>query len=910
MTTYRLDRLLNPRSIALVGASPRDQSVGRKILANLRRAEFPGPIHLVNPHYPEIEGVKSVANVGDLSAIDLLIVASPPESVPDIVDTAGKHGCSAAVIITSGLGKGEGSLMEVTRQAASRHGVRLLGPNCLGIQMPRAKLDASFSAHMAMPGELAVISQSGAIAAGMVEWAAQRSVGFSAVVSLGNQIDADFGDLLDYFATDTATRAIVLYIESIQDAPKFMSAARAAARAKPVIAIKAGRHMQAATAARTHTGALAGTDAVYEAAFRRAGLVRVLDLDELFDAAETLSHIHPFPGNRLAILSNGGGMGVLAVDRLLDLGGQLAEIGGDASRSLDALLPPTWSKANPVDIVGDADAHRYAATLDALLTDPSNDGILVINVPTALASAQAAAGAVAAAVRKHRNEHGFSKPVFGIWVGDNGDAAAELEAAGIPHYPSETDALRGFMHLVRYREGLDILMAAPRSAPSGFCPDIEKARAIAKHALEEKRTWLDPTEVAAVLKAYGIPAASVSLARNAAEAVDLARPLLQTGAVVLKILSPDILHKSDIGGVRLHLRSEREVQEAADAILTSARDQNPAARIMGLTVHPMIIRPHSRELIAGIANDKTFGPVVVFGAGGVSVEVINDKAIALPPLDPRLALDLISRTRIARLLEAHRDIPAVDVKALALVLVRLSQLAADVPEISELDLNPLLADRDGVVALDARIAVSQPIPGWRGHPRFSIRPYPKEWEFHGRTRDGMELLIRPVRPEDEPLYVPFLEKVTSEDLRLRFFAAARNFTHAFVARLTQIDYARAMAFAAICKVTGEILGVSRLHILTHGNVAEFAILVRSDVKGRGIGWLLMRTLLDYARAEGVAEVMGEVLAINVRMIQMCEALGFVVTMNDHDAAIRMVRLQLDPLKASPDTKRIAMQSTK
>ncbi len=823
---------------------------------------------------------------------------------------AGKQGCATAVIITSGLGSGEGSLMEDTRQRANKHGMRLLGPNCLGVQIPRVGLDASFAANMANSGELALISQSGAIAAGMVEWAARRSVGFSAVVSLGNQIDIDFGDLLDYFAVDPVTRAIILYIESIQDAPKFMSAARAAARAKPVIVIKAGRHAQAAAAALTHTGALAGSDAVYDAAFRRVGLVRVLGLDELFDAVETLGHVHPFPGSRLSILSNGGGMGVLAVDRLLDLGGQLAEIGRDAFRSLDAVLPGTWSKANPVDIVGDADSRRYAMALDVLLADPSNDGILVINVPTALASAKAAASAVAASVQKYRCEHASPKPVFAVWVGDNGEAEALLDAAGIPHYTSEADAVRGFMHLVQYRQRLDALMAAPPGLPADFLPDTKAARTIARRALEERRGWLDPVEVATILKVYDIPAAPVSLAHNAAEAVTLARPFLEAGTVALKVCSPDIVHKSDVGGVRLNLGSERAVQEAAAAILASVEAARPSARISGLTVHPMVHRPRARELIAGIANDKTFGPVVVFGAGGSAVEVISDKALALPPIDLALAQDLISRTRIARLLKAYRDVPAADERALAVVLTRLSQLAADVPEISELDLNPLLADENGVIALDARIAVSEPIPGWRGYPRFSIRPYPKEWERHVSAPQGMRLLIRPVRPEDELLYGQFLSKITPQDLRLRFFATAKNFTHGFIARFTQIDYARAMAFAAIHEATGEFLGVSRIHILTHRNAAEFGILVRSDVKGQGIGWLLMRALLDYARAEGIEEIVGEVLSDNAAMLQMCKELGFAVTTSDEDASVRWVKLRLAPSEASAEEGQAASQPTK
>lgn len=902
MTTYRLDQMFAPRSVAVVGASPRERSVGRKILRNLKAAGFAGPIRLVNPNYAEVEGVAAIKDIAELPPTDLLIIASPPAAVPEAVAIAAARGCPAAVIVTAGLGQGAGSLAGAVEHSAHAHGMRLLGPNCLGIQVPRVKLDASFAARMSQPGDLALISQSGAIVAGLVEWAARRSLGFSGVVSLGNQIDVDFGDLLDYFATDHATRAIVCYIESIQDAPKFMSAARAAARVKPVVVIKAGRHAQGAVAARTHTGALAGSDAVYDAAFRRAGLVRVLDLDELFDAAETLGHVRPFKGSRLAILTNGGGIGVLAVDRLIDFGGRLATISTPTMAALDATLPPIWSKSNPIDIAGDADAARYAAAMEATLSDPDNDAVLVMNVPTALAPAGEAAAAVVSAVRESRNKVYPPKPVFGVWVGDSGEAEAQFEAAGIPHYRSETDAVRGFMHLVRYRDGQDALMATPPSLPADFAPDVAAAQQIVQAATESGRTWLDPIEVAALMGAYAIPIASVTLARDPEEAVAAARSLLKNGPVAVKILSPDIIHKSDIGGVRLNLAEENAVREATAGILARARQAKPDARITGVTIHPMIVRPKARELIAGLADDPTFGPVVVFGAGGTAVEVIDDKALALPPLDLKLAHDLIGRTRVSRILRRYRDVAAANQEAVALVLVKLAQLAADVPEISEVDLNPLLADETGVIALDARVAVAKTPAGRRrraavGNPRFSIRPYPKRWEGTAQLPDGTPLLVRPVRPEDEALYPPFLKRVTPDDLRLRFFAPVKEFSHQFIARFTQIDYARAMAFVVIDPSSGEMLGVGRLHRLTHSDQAEYAVLVRSDLKGRGLGWLLMQTLIEYAREEGIGALKGEVLAENSTMLQMCVELGFNIADSPTEPAIRVVTL---PIAAKAD----------
>jgi acetyltransferase len=894
MSTYRLDKLLAPRAVALVGASPRPTSVGRMILKNLREAGFAGPIALVNPKYPEIDGVRAVKDIADLSApLDLVIVAAPPPAVPGIVATAAARGCQAAIIITAGLGHGPGSLAEATRLAARAHGLRLVGPNCLGVLAPRAKLNASFAAHMPRSGDLALISQSGAIAAGMVEWAAARAVGFSGIVSLGDQIDVDFGDLLDYFALDRATRAILLYIESINDARKFMSAARAAARVKPVVVIKSGRHSQGAKAAATHTGALAGSDAVYEAAFRRAGLLRVLDLDELFGAAETLGKVRPFGGKRLAVLTNGGGIGVLAVDRLVDLGGTLAELSPEAMTQLDAALPPIWSRANPVDIAGDADAARYTAALEALLADPASDAILVMNVPTALASPVEAASSVASVAQRHRNTVVQGKPVFAVWVGGSEPAFDALQAAGIPAYATEADAVAGFMHLVRYREAIDALMATPPSMPQDFSPDVPAARRVIDDAVRDGRGWLDPTEVTRLLAAYSIPIAPALLARDPDEAATVAAPLLSGGGtVVVKILSPDIVHKSEVGGVRLNLTSEQAVREATADILHRARTLKPDARITGVTIHPMVVRPKARELIAGIADDPTFGPVIVFGRGGTAVEVIDDKALALPPLDLRMARELIARTRVSRVLKAYRDVPAADENAVALVLVKLAQLAADLPQVRELDLNPMLADKDGLITVDARVAITPAAASSRGplgHPRFAVRPYPKEWERHVALRDGTKVLARPVRPEDEPLYGPFLAAVTPEDFRLRFFAPVREFSHTFVARFTQIDYARAMAFLAIEEASGAMLGVVRLHADANYESGEYAILVRSDMKGKGLGWQLMQLIMEYARAEGLKTIEGQVLRYNVTMLAMCRDLGFDITADPDDADIWRVK---------------------
>jgi acetyltransferase len=897
MSTYHLKNLLSPRSVALVGASPRQTSVGRAILGNIRKANFKGEFGLVNTRYREIDGVTTVDSLGKLPfAPELVVMTAPANAIPGLVNEAGKKGAAGALIITAGLGHGAGSLAEATERAARTYGMRLIGPNCLGIMMPGANLNASFAAHMPCAGNLALISQSGAIATGMVEWAAQRAVGFSGIVSIGDQLDVDIADLLDYFALDSKTRAILLYVEAVKDASKFMSAARAAARIKPVVVVKSGRMAQGAKAAATHTGALAGSDAVYDAAFGRAGILRVSDLRELFDCAETLGRVESPPGKRLAILTNGGGIGVLAVDRLAELGGIPAEIGPATRERLNAVLPPNWSGSNPVDIVGDADAARYAAALELLLADASNDAILVMNVQTAIASADDIAATVTGLIGKYHQQHQRSaKPVLAVWVGADPKVIDLLSGAGIPNYPTEDDAVRGFMHLVRHRELVAALAQVPPAMPSEFAPATGTARAIVAAALADSRQWLDPVEIKRLFEAYEIPMVPTFAAADAEQAVAHASELLARGAtVVLKIMSRDIVHKSDVGGVVLNLTSADAVRAATADILARAKELRPQARISGVIVQAMVLRPKARELILGLADDPTFGTVIVFGRGGTAVEIINDKALALPPLDLQLARDLIDRTRVSRLLRAYRDVPAVKPDAVAMVLVKLAQMAADIPEIRELDINPMLADENGVLAVDARIVVGQVARKFAGSgpANFAVRPYPSQWQRHIEVKDGWRVFVRPIRPEDEPQIHEFLRHVTSNDLRLRFFAPMKAFSHEFIARLTQLDYARAMAFVAFDEASNEMVGVVRIHSDSVYESGEYAILLRSDLKGRGLGWALMQLIIEYAKSEGLKVISGDVLRENTVMLEICRSLGFEVKADPVEHGICNVKLKL------------------
>ena len=895
MSTYRLDSIFRPRAVAVVGSQSRPRSVGRAVVENLLASGFSGPIGLVNKHPSPMDGVATVRHLHELPwTPDLVVIATPAATVPQLAAEAAGKGAAAVVVLTAAMGSGPGSPAAQLEALTREKGLRVLGPNCLGVIAPHARLNASLASRFPKAGDLALISQSGAISGGLVEWSMSQPVGFSAVVSLGDALDVDFADLLDYFATDSRTRAILLYVEAIRDARKFMSAARAAARTKPVVVVKSGHggSPQVTPAGSTHTQNLARPNAVYGAAFRRAGLLRVRSLHELFAAARTLGQVRPFQGRRLAILTNGGGVGALSVDHLYEQGGSLATLSEATRDALDRILPVGWSRTNPVDLLTDIDADRYAATIDALLADPGNDALLAVNVPTVLSSSSGAAHAVTR-VLSQRPGHGTRKPVFTVWLGNDPQAEAVLDAAQVPRYPNESDAVAGFMHLVRHREVQAALMETPPSLPEDFSPDVALARTLVDSALDAGQTWLDPLATTQLLAAYGIPMAPLWRADDADDAARIAAPLLAEGATVaVKILSPDIPHKSDVDGVRLNLANANAVREAAAGILQRARERRPEARIEGVLVQPTVLRPKARELIAGIADDPVFGPVIAFGRGGTAVEVINDQAVALPPLDLRLAHELIARTRVSRVLKAYRDVPAADERAVALVLVKLAQLAADIPEIQQLDINPLLADREGVVAVDARIAVARgrALHKGRGHPRFAIFPYPKEWERTIELADGQPALVRPVRPEDDAMFREFFTHVTDEDLRLRFFQSVRHFSHEFIARLTQLDYARSIALVAIHPQTHEMLGAVRLHADANYEKGEYGILVRSDLKGHGIGWKLMQIMIEYARWLGLKVIEGQVLRENRTMLAMCESLGFTVKLDPDDPTLMNVSL--------------------
>lgn len=882
MTTRNLDALFAPGAIAFVGASAREGSVGQVIARNLVQAGFAGPVMLVSPHGGEIEGQPVYASVEALPHTpDLAVIATPAETVPGLVGDLARKGCRAAVVISAGFEGGgrEAELRQAVLDAARPHLMRIIGPNCLGFLSPSHRINASFAHRMPEAGRLALVAQSGAVAAAALDWAPPHGVGFSHIVTVGDSADVDVGDVLDYLALDQETDGVILYLEGVSDARKFMSAARAAARSKPVAVIKSGRSSAGAKAAFSHTGALAGADAVYDAAFRRAGVLRVDTLGELFEAALAFSAGVRSSGEKLAILTNGGGAGVLAVDALEAADASLAELSRETLAALDKIAPPHWSRRNPVDILGDAHPATYGQAMEVLMRAPEADSVLVLNCPVAVANSTEAAQAVIAAVGRAGRRH---KPVLTAWLGEAGtvEARAAFAAARIPTYDTPEQATTAFGQLVRARRTHELLVEAP---PPGAGPsDPGAARKIVEEALRQGRSALTDPEARAVLKAYGLPVVeSQSAATPGGAGLAAGR---MGGKVVLKILSRDISHKSDVGGVRLGLSGAAETELAARDMLGRIARLRPEAKVDGFIVEPMVERPNAEELLVGLVQDPTFGPVVMVGQGGVAVEVLADRALGLPPLNSALAHDMIARTRVSRLLAAYRDRPAADVEALAAVLVALGDLAANLPEVTELDINPLLCDADGVIAVDARIGVRTPD---ETTPRLAILPYPSALA-HDVDVGGERLHIRPIRPTDADRLSEMVELSSDRDVHLRFSGGLRHLTPDLVRRLTQIDYDRHMALVAET-TTGEILGVGRLVCDPEGDAAEFALMVRSDRQMQGLGATLLQAVLDYGAAKGVRTVWGDVARDNERMRDLAAHLGFVAEAGKDAARVKMVK---------------------
>ncbi|HYP67130.1 MAG TPA: bifunctional acetate--CoA ligase family protein/GNAT family N-acetyltransferase [Thiobacillaceae bacterium] len=888
MNRHYLSTLFAPSSVAVIGASNKPDSVGWVIFKNMLENDFQGRLYAVNPRHAEIQGQRSYASIEDIrDAIDLAVVATPAATVPGIIEACGRHGVHAAVILSAGFGESGARGQALERAVvdnARRYGVRLIGPNCLGMMRPAIGLNVTFSKSAAKPGNLALISQSGALCTAILDWAHPNDVGFSSIISMGAAADVGFGETLDYLVSDPQTESILLYVEGIRNARSFMSALRAAARIKPVIVVKAGRHETGSRAALSHTGALVGSDDVFDAALRRAGVVRVKNIVQLFAAAKALSTRFRPTGNRLAIVTNGGGPGVMASDRAADMGVALAALSDDTTRQLNEILPPTWSHANPVDIVGDATAERFQRSVRCCMNDPGVDGVLVILTPQAMAQPLEVANAIIAVAGE------FDKPLLACWMGEVLVAAGRraLAQTRIPVLRTPEPAVEVFSLISAYYQNQKLLMQTPGPLSHQNPPDVEGARLLIDGALSERRTVLSEMESKAVLAAFQIPIANSMVARSPNEALLLAEELGMP--VVMKINSHDITHKSDAGGIRLNLANAQAVRAAYHQIIESVQRNRPNARTDGVVIEPMIVKRNGRELMVGVISDPVFGPVITFGAGGVMVEVMGDRAVALPPLNRFLAGNMIQGTRVAKLLGAFRHMPAVDASMLENILLRVSEMACELPAIRELDINPLIVDEGGAVAVDARIVVGYPAPAKDRYAHMAIYPYPSHLVTRWQLSDGTELTIRPIRPEDAEIEQAFVRGLSEESRYFRFVNSMQELSQAMLVRFTQIDYDREMALIAVLERGQQEteVGVCRYIINADGESCEFALAIADQWQHKGIGHKLMLSLMDVARDKGLSSMEGEVLASNHAMMSLVISLGFHVSASEDDPSIRRV----------------------
>jgi acetyltransferase len=891
MSIRHLDSMFRPATVALVGASDRPGSLGAVVLRNLQLGGFEGAIWPVNRRHGTVGGVRAWQDVSSLPAApDLAVICTPAATVPQVVAELGRKGTKAAVVLSAGLkssaAAGGPSYEQAMLAAAQPHLLRILGPNCIGLLVPGIGLNASFAPGQALPGQLAFVTQSGALATAMLDWANGRGIGFSHFISMGDSADVDFGDVLDYLGSDPGTRAILMYAESVKAARKFMSAARAAARNKPVIVVKSGRAPAGAKAAASHTGALAGSDLVFDAAVRRAGMLRVDTLEDLFDAAETLAHARPVSGERLAIVTNGGGAGVLAADALSLGGGTLATLGPATMAALDGNLPATWSRGNPIDIIGDAPVARYVAALHALLESPDVDAVLFIHAPTALVPASEIAAACLPLARAS------GKPVMTCWLGGAAVAAARqaCSIAGLPSHDTPERAVAAWLQVATHARNLRALQEIPSDSPAEFEPERELARRVLDPALREGREWLDEVQAKALLQAYRIPVVRTEAARDVQEAEQVARDI--GFPVALKIVSPQIVHKSDVGGVVLNLATPEALHAAAVRMLEQVAQLAPNAQVHGFAVQAMVRRADARELIVGMSTDPVFGPVILCGSGGTEVELKKQHALALPPLNATLAADLLARSGMKPLLAQWRSRPAADEAAVLDTLVKVSQMVTDFPGIAELDINPLLVDANGAVALDARVRLHR---SGAVVPPMAIRPYPQALEEYTEVA-GSRLLLRPIRPEDGDRLHAFYESAPSSDLRLRFFMSRREVPRSELARYSQIDYDREMAFIALAAGqqhagTVEMVGEVRAACDPDNFKAEFSIHVASGWQGKGLGDVLLAKMIRYLRHRGVGEVVGECLVENGRMAALARRQRFELAI---EGGLMRMRLRLDP----------------
>jgi len=894
---HYLTSLFEPASVAIIGASERPGSIGAVLVRNMQDSGYKGRLFCVNPKHDTIFGEASYPSVDAIpQRIDLAVICTKADTVPGIIDACGRAGTRNAVVISAGfseVGPQGAALERAMMENARRHRLRLIGPNCLGIIRPSWGVNATFANGSTLPGTIGLISQSGAVCTSIIDWARPNGIGFSTIVSLGGSGDVDFGEILDYMVADPKTENIFLYIEGIKHARRFVSALRAAARCKPVLLIKVGRHPAGVKAALSHTGALVGSDDVFDAALRRAGVVRLDTVDQMYAAARALfSRFHP-RGNRLAIITNGGGPGVMAADHASSIGIPLATLSPATIAKLDLVLPSNWSRGNPIDIIGDADPARYAAALAACFEDDAIDGVLTILTPQAMTAPTEVAKSVIELAKSS------DKPLLTAWMGEDQVKEARLlfKEASISVFRTPEPAVDLFSHVSAYYRNQQLLMQAPPSLVSDSNPPhIESARLVIESALAEGRTTLNEMESKALLAAFSIPIAQTVVARSAAEAMVQAEQLGMP--VAMKIESPSISHKTDSGGVRLNIMTLAGVRRAYQEIIDEVKKNRPEAVINGVAIEPMIQKPHGRELIIGIASDSIFGPAILLNAGGIGVDGKSCGAVALPPLNRFLAQDMLATTRERAHLGKFRNMPPVNTDVIEAILLRVSEMICELPWIREMDINPLIVDEVGAVAVDARVVVGHLPAGAGRYDHMAIHPYPSRLVHHVQIKDGRDMTVRPIKPEDAEIEAEFVRKLSPETKYYRFMHSLRELSLQQLIRLTQIDYDREMAFVATIAGEGEQagqeveIGVARYATNPDGDSCEFAIVVADDWGGKGVARHLMIALIDTARDRGFESIEGTILMENTRMQKFVTSLGFVLAPHPEDPGLRRATLLL------------------
>mgnify|MGYP000120137851 CR=1 FL=1 len=871
-----LAKIFSPQTIALIGASENEGSVGRAILENLLLSKD-RKIYPVNPRRDGVLGVKAYPRIEDIpEPVDLAVIATPAQTVPEVLTECGKAGVAGVIIISAGFketGEAGKRLEDQIREVRKTYGMRIVGPNCLGIIRPAIGLNASFLKANPEPGKIAFISQSGALGTAILDWAINTHIGFSLFASLGSMIDADFGDLIDFLGDDPDTKSIMLYIEGIGNAKKFMSAARGFARNKPIIVLKPGRFTESARAALSHTGAMAGDDEVYDAAFNRVGVVRVREISDLFNAAEVLHSKNLPRGRGIAVITNAGGAAVIATDSLIELGGRLAVLSEESLKALNEHLPQYWSKGNPVDVLGDAGIDRYANAIQICLNDPDVHGVVVIYTPQGATESDELARAIAGIAKE------TSKPIIPVWMGGGKVEGARkiFHQHNIPTYGTPEEAMKTYLYMYSYGRNLQLLYETPNELPVDQAPPKHNLKVFIAELRKAGRFILTEEESKRFLANYGIPMVRPQLTEHVSDALRIAASIGYP--VVLKIVSTDISHKSDIGGVVTGICSDDQLQREYEDLRKRVHAKMPEARITGVSVQKDIGKI-DYELILGTKKDNDFGSVIIFGMGGTEAEILRDFSIGLPPLNQTLARRLMEETKAYRMIQGYRGRPPADMKQLEQILVSFSNLIVDFPEIAEMDINPLAISDGKAYALDARIVIDQSVlePA-SPYPHLVISPYPMRYVTPWRLSNGTEVLLRPVRPEDEPLEKEMLTGLSEEALRGRFFQIIKKITHEMLIRFCNIDYDREMAIVAELR-EGErkrLIGIGRLIIEPDFRKGEFAVVIHDDFQSKGLGYKLVDMIIGIAQEKGLKEIYGIVLTDNTRMLTLCKRLGFHIT---------------------------------